>query len=354
MATPLVRAARGTLASNIFAGDTTLGPTGSAAFAGMHWFADQSPVRLGPNRSRTYSGFGAFHGTQWSEFVPPLRVPAPVPAGVNPPKTFAFGSPAPSVADVLAKRNALAARLSVFPGYRVLTQSEAQAAVDAAFQFNASHSVGTTAFLASSKSTDVVPEELAYQLPQADAQALILAYLFYASAGSGIYEDGTADKMVASGEWSQSFVDGDLKTRNSILEAMAAWDVDGVIDRVFGTHATDGLGNPLLIGAVVVVLGLIAAGAYYLIETTNFAKEQDTRHKFQQTQCELAVSSGDKVLLDACARAAAMPPTMAESQGSTATKVAAIAAGALLAYAFVVYGLPHLLGEYHKPERGWF
>lgn len=35
MATPFVRAARGTLASNIFAGDTSLGPTGSAAFQGL-------------------------------------------------------------------------------------------------------------------------------------------------------------------------------------------------------------------------------------------------------------------------------------------------------------------------------
>lgn len=283
-------------------------------------------------------------------------VAPPIPAGLNLPsfvpslatRSFTFNK-GMSPSQMLAARDAVVARLQVYPDYRVLDADEARAAVDDALERLSPKRSGIDAFLAKAKSDDPVPEDLLLEMPREDLQRLILAYVYFGSAGSQMYENGLADAMLSNGTWSQDFIDGDLESRSAIFDMMGKWDVDGIYERAFAPispYSGAGLGNPFIIAGVVVACFAIAAVAYYFIQTTNFAKECETRHKYQMDLCKQAGSN--ETLQKACVEFGKPPPSVGESNATALRDVGIAAVFILSLYAFATFGAPHLVDWWER------
>jgi len=314
-------------------------------------YTELQPWRPSPFVARKL-GLRGFGGLSYTP--PPMR-PVPVPRGLPQPRMLASGGG--SIQDFLRARDAMANRLKVFPDYRVLTQEEARNAIDTTKAALDPKRAEIDAYLATMSATDPVPQSINFQLTREDAQTLILAYMWYASAGTVIYEDGTASAMVAEGEWDQSFVDGDIQSRTGILDTLAQWDREGFIDRSFGTPSAAGLGAFQLALGPAIIIGLVLAavilgGIYYLVTTTNFAKETELRLQAQIQTCDKLRNSGkDTDAVAACNKLLKQPASVAEEQAGVAKTIAMYAIGGLLIYGLVVYGLPHWLDVYDARDR---
>lgn len=273
---------------------------------------------------------------------------APKPVGFTDSPDLSGGSSA-----MLAKRDAMVNRLRVFTDYRVLSDQEANRAVDRATEMLNPKRGDIDAFLSGAGADEPVPSKLLFSMDRYQAQELILAYLYLASSGSQIYENGMAEAKVQAGEWSDAFLQGDLDARHKILDFMAAWDREGVIDRAFSMPDTPygGLGNPWVVGTII-GLALIAAGLYYLVTTTNIANEQKERRAFLGEQCAQATSSSNELLSKACIEAMKWPKDTNEALAEVGVKVGAMLVVGMVGYSLFTYGFPHLFDWWMSRPSG--
>lgn len=300
-------------------------------------------------------GLGGCGGYGAAPFVMPPMPPVPVPRNMPQRRMLAApgGSPA---SDMLRARDAMINRLRVFPDYREVNESDADTALSEAKEAIDPKRPEIDQYLATMSGTDPVPSSINFTMSREQAQNLILAYMWYGSVGSIIYEDGTADAMVKTGAWDQSFVDGDLKTRKDIFDTLAQWDQEGFIDRAFGATAAAGFGNPWIIGGAVVAAAILLCGTYYLVTTTNFANEVKIRQEYQKRTCdELRAqppSPANKLAIENCDKALLAAKSVAEEQADAAKFVGGLVVGGLLLYGLIVYGAPHWLDVMDRRGRG--
>lgn len=177
-----------------------------------------------------------------------------------------------------------------------------------------------------------IPEGERPKLPAQEAKDMVSALFFDGSYGFHFYLNGTIQREIAEGRWTEAEALEDLDGRMRAFKLLTAMDEDGGLSRIYG-GAIAGLGlvlTPWQIGAIVLVVAAVVGGFFYLYFDKRDAREKqwDALMKL----CESASKTGDKQALEQCAEAIKPP-----SQPADPIQTAVLVLGGVLALYVVGY-----------------
>ncbi len=158
-----------------------------------------------------------------------------------------------------------------------------------------------------------IPEGERPRLPAQEAKDMVSALFFDGSYGFHFYLNGTIQREIAEGRWTEAEAMEDLDGRMRAFKLLTAMDEDGGLSRIYGGSIA-GLGlEPLTTSQVILIVLVVAAivgGLTYLYFDKRDAREKqwDALMKL----CEAASKTGDKQALEQCAEAIKPPPQPAD------------------------------------------
>jgi hypothetical protein len=184
-----------------------------------------------------------------------------------------------------------------------------------------------------------IPDAQQPKLAGQEARDMVSAVFFDGSYGFHFYVNGTIQREIAEGRWTEAQARDDLDGRMRAFKLLTAMDEDGGLSRIYHPPPVAGLGVAIQAlpaafwYAVIAVAALTGAFLYFYFDKRDSRERQwDALMKL----CEQAGKSGDKEALTKCADAV-RPPDPPNDPLQTAVYVLG---GVLALYVVGYYVLP--------------
>jgi hypothetical protein len=185
-----------------------------------------------------------------------------------------------------------------------------------------------------------IPDAQQPKLAGQEARDMVSAVFFDGSYGFHFYVNGTIQREIAEGRWTEAQAREDLDGRMRAFKLLTAMDEDGGLSRIYQPAYVAGFGDPVVIPSsilytiVTIAIAALVGGFVYLYFDKRDSRERqwDALMKL----CDQAGKSGDKESLSKCAEAV-KPPAPPNDPIQTAVYVLG---GVLALYVVGYYVLP--------------
>ena len=187
-----------------------------------------------------------------------------------------------------------------------------------------------------------LPENLQVALGTPDrVRSFLLASFTLAASGLGPWTSGEVDRLVAAGEVSDLWAGLDESSRLQLFGIIVRLDEDGNLGPLLrGEKAMAGLGSPLPVVAVVIIVSLVFAAM--VLTTIYLYKRMELNNRLMGEMCRRAQAEGRDAVVRDCIEA--MKDLQSDNPLSSITsglvKVAAVAA---VVYVGGRYALPAVI-----------